>query len=70
VGDRGSRATENGVGVAQGLYRPGPMRVPYWDRRDPEGDEGASRSRDGDDATGVDGTDGGHVDLEDSSTAA
>jgi len=34
VGERVRRATESQVGVAQGLYRPGPMRVPYWDRCD------------------------------------
>jgi hypothetical protein len=40
VGERGSRTNESGVGVAQGLYRPGPMRVPYWDRCDGEAVEG------------------------------
>jgi hypothetical protein len=38
VGERGSRASDNRVGVPQGLYRPGPMRVPYWDRCDGEAD--------------------------------
>jgi len=34
VGDERKRGRVSGAAVAQGLYRPGPLRVPYWDRCD------------------------------------
>jgi hypothetical protein len=46
VGERGRRTTESQVGVAQGLYRPGPMRVPYWDRCDDDAVAGRETATD------------------------
>jgi len=71
VGDRSSRTRDNGVGVAQGLYRPGPMRVPYWDRCDLDDDGPGRRSPDPDDTLiADDAAVDGLADVDQSSSAA